>query len=201
MPSDTFAKLPAKKKKAIFSAAVEEFAARSFSQASINQVVRTAGISRGSFYQYFQDKEDLYMYVLGEIAKEKMSVAATTRELNPDADFFQVYRTMFLDILEWVETQPQYHRISMLMDYDDSQFIARLREEFSGNWRFFNNLIERDKERGRIRRDVEVEMVTEILFALNKHFFQEYWHTGSREKLIYQLDQSLEILKGGIASV
>lgn len=201
MPSDTFAKLPAKKKKAIFSAAVEEFAARSFSQASINQVVRTAGISRGSFYQYFQDKEDLYMYVLGEIAKEKMAVAAATRDLNSDADFFQVYRAMFLDILAWAETQPQYHRISMLMDYDDSHFIARLREEFSGNWKFFNNLIERDKERGRIRRDVDVEMVTEILFAFNKHFFQEYWHTGSREKLIYQMEETLKILKGGIASV
>ncbi len=201
MPSDTFAKLPAKKKKAIFSAAVEEFAARSFSQASINQVVRTAGISRGSFYQYFQDKEDLYMYVLGEIAKEKMAVAVATRDLNSDADFFQVYRAMFLDILAWAETQPQYHRISMLMDYDDSQFIARLREEFSGNWKFFNHLIERDKERGRIRRDVDVEMVTEILFAFNKHFFQEYWHTGSREKLIYQMEETLKILKGGIASV
>jgi TetR/AcrR family transcriptional regulator len=46
-----------------------------FSDASINQIIKAAGISRGSFYQYFVDKEDLYLYMLTEIGKEKLAIA------------------------------------------------------------------------------------------------------------------------------
>jgi TetR/AcrR family transcriptional regulator len=62
MPKDTFFNLDEAKRNRIFEAAVDEFSQRRFSEASINQVVKNAGISRGSFYQYFQNKEDLYLY-------------------------------------------------------------------------------------------------------------------------------------------
>ncbi len=201
MPSETFERLAENKKKAIFDAAVEEFSNHSFSQASINQVVQSAGISRGSFYQYFRDKEDLYMYVLGEIAREKMTVAAATRDINPHADFFETYRQMFMSILDWAESQPRYYRISMLMDYDDSAFIAKLRDQFGGNWDFFRQLIEKEKQRGRIEPHVDADIVVEMLFALNKSFFQDYWQTGSRDQLVDRMESSLNIIKGGIARV
>lgn len=37
---------------------------RPFNEASINQIIKEAGIPRGSFYMYFQDKEDLFRYLL-----------------------------------------------------------------------------------------------------------------------------------------
>lgn len=33
---------------------------------SINKIIKTAGISRGSFYQYFEDKSDLLDYILSD---------------------------------------------------------------------------------------------------------------------------------------
>ena len=38
-----------------------------FTDVSVNQIVRRAGIPRGSFYQYFSDKEDLFAYLLEEV--------------------------------------------------------------------------------------------------------------------------------------
>ena len=56
MPSNTFFRLPEEKRQRLLDAAWEEFSRVSFADASINQIIRAANISRGSFYQYFTDK-------------------------------------------------------------------------------------------------------------------------------------------------
>lgn len=65
MPSSTFFRLPEEKRQRLLDAAWEEFSRVSFADASINQIIHAASISRGSFYQYFTDKEDLTTYMLG----------------------------------------------------------------------------------------------------------------------------------------
>ena len=65
MPSSTFFRLPEEKRRRLLDAAWEEFSRVSFAEVSINQIIHAANISRGSFYQYFTDKEDLTMYMMG----------------------------------------------------------------------------------------------------------------------------------------
>ena len=70
MPSKTFFHLPAEKRERLLLAAEEEFARVPYAEASINRMIRAAGIPRGSFYMYFRDKEELFHYpVLGWILK------------------------------------------------------------------------------------------------------------------------------------
>lgn len=64
MPKETFHRLPEEKKKRILEAAQQEFTSYVFSEASINRIIKAAGIPRGSFYQYFEDKQDLFVYFL-----------------------------------------------------------------------------------------------------------------------------------------
>src|SRR6187455_1104509 len=58
-----FARLPPEQQQVILRAALEEFAARGFHDASLNRVIEAAGVSKGSLYYYFDGKEDLYTYV------------------------------------------------------------------------------------------------------------------------------------------
>lgn len=58
-----FAKLPAHQQESIVQAALSEFAAHGFHDASLNRVIEAAGISKGSLYYYFDGKEDLFAYV------------------------------------------------------------------------------------------------------------------------------------------
>lgn len=62
MPTETFFNLPKEKQKRILDAAAQEFSRVGLNEASIANVIKEAEISRGSFYQYFSDKEDLYYY-------------------------------------------------------------------------------------------------------------------------------------------
>ena len=75
MPSDTFLRLNDEKKKKLVDASFKEFSLNNFNDASINRIIKEAGISRGSFYMYFEDKKDLYFYLLeqyGEILSNNM---------------------------------------------------------------------------------------------------------------------------------
>lgn len=64
MISLTFQNLKEDKKNRIIDAALVEFSARPFNEASITNIVKNADISRGSFYQYFGNKENIYKYLV-----------------------------------------------------------------------------------------------------------------------------------------
>ena len=57
MPSATFLNLPPEKRERFLRAARTEFARVPYADASINRMIRAAGIPRGSFYMYFANKE------------------------------------------------------------------------------------------------------------------------------------------------
>ena len=58
-----FAKLAPAQQQAILGAALDEFAAHGFHDASLNRIIDAAGISKGSMYYYFDGKEDLFAHV------------------------------------------------------------------------------------------------------------------------------------------
>lgn len=69
VPSSTFFHLPAEKRETILYHAREEFSRVPYPDASINRIIRDAGIPRGSFYMYFDDKADLFHYLLSEYGR------------------------------------------------------------------------------------------------------------------------------------
>ncbi len=95
MPSQTFFNLPKEKQKLIYESAIKEFSRVSFDEASINQIIHNANISRGSFYMYFEDKEDLYDYLLS-IHKKKFSEIEKQIFEENDGDLLKSYQALFL---------------------------------------------------------------------------------------------------------
>lgn len=71
MPTDTFLNLDEVKRDKVFKALTKEFINYSLEESSIKNIVTMAGIPRGSFYQYFSDKEDALRYVISETGHDK----------------------------------------------------------------------------------------------------------------------------------
>lgn len=59
-----FNKLKSEKKKLIINVAIKEFVQNGFDKASTNEIVKEAKISKGSLFNYFHSKKDLYVYVI-----------------------------------------------------------------------------------------------------------------------------------------
>lgn len=201
MPKDTFLNLPEQKRRRIFEAAVDEFAEKRFTEASINSIVKAAGIPRGSFYQYFADKEDLYLYMLGEIGKEKMKVVMEAGMLESDAGFFEVYEHMFKVGLRWAEKHPRYSRVGILMKLDDSGFISKLKSMADDGFKQLEAMVDRDKARGLIAPDVDSKLVVSLLSNGISADVQELFKKGNEAELIDRVKKTIRIIKGGIAIV
>ena len=69
MPKETFFNLPEEKRERILMAVVKEISRVPIDKISINKIIHDAEISRGSFYQYFIDKDDVIKYVTYDYIK------------------------------------------------------------------------------------------------------------------------------------
>ena len=89
MPSTTFFRLPEEKRLRFLDAARAEFKRVPYGDASINRIITDAHIPRGSFYQYFADKDDLFRYLMGDIREYFLNTLAQILE-DTHGDLFAV---------------------------------------------------------------------------------------------------------------
>ena len=76
----------------ILSAAMEEFLEKGFKSASLRNIVKTAGVTTGAFYGYYDSKEDLfealvseqYGYIMDCFCKAQQEFADIPPEEQPD---------------------------------------------------------------------------------------------------------------------
>jgi len=196
MPKDTFYRLKDEKKQRIFEAAVQEFALRKFSEASLNQIVKAAKIPWGSFYQYFDDKEDLYLYVIQEISRDKWDALEQAGVEDMEADFFDTIREKIVALFELGKRNPDYAQIILLQEMDGNEFIRKLRRGSARRW---TKIIERDKERGLIKPEVDAEVMLDLFynFVLLNHY-----RVGldDEEKYLAALDKAIKIMREGVSA-
>ncbi len=62
----SFKKLASEKQEKILNAAYEEFTKRGYQDASTNQIVKNAGIGKGTLFYYFRNKQELFEYLIDE---------------------------------------------------------------------------------------------------------------------------------------
>ncbi len=89
MPLPRFHKLPPHKQQLIVEAARVEFAAHGFAAASLNRIIKAAGISKGAFYYYFADKGDVYRTVMQAVLDDIAAVLARVAPPDSAATFWQ----------------------------------------------------------------------------------------------------------------
>jgi AcrR family transcriptional regulator len=104
-----FAKLPPAQQQAILRAALDEFAAHGFHDASLNRVIEAAGISKGSMYYYFDGKEDLFAHVTRvefERLLTDVGPVALPTDPGPDA-FWSAVQHYYRDSVTQLAAHPQ----------------------------------------------------------------------------------------------
>lgn len=194
MPRTTFYNLSDEKKDRIFDAALQEFSARSFKEASLNQIIKNADIPKGSFYQYFDNKEDIYSYMIEVILKEKTGILNQVKGSVPEADVFEVIMHATRKFIEQGKEKPGYVEAGMRMELDNSEIIMKVHKSSTEK---FVKLLERDKERGLIKPEVDSELVINMISTFSLH---EYYRNGSdKEKYLKNLCGAIKIIREGVA--
>lgn len=110
MPKSTFFGLPEERRERLVREAIAEFADRTYAEASLSQIARRARIPKGSFYQYFEDKLDLYRWLLTEEApRRKREFVGAAR---PEGGFWARLETMIERGMAFLVEHPHLARLS-----------------------------------------------------------------------------------------
>lgn len=164
MPSPTFFHLPPTKREKLLQCARDEFSRVPFDEASINRIVRQAEISRGSFYMYFTDKEDLFRYLLQCYLDELIQML--TELLDQErGDLFAAFGALFQELVRRRDSHSAQQFQAILHRNAGVQQGALLRS--AGACPLFASLADHiDRSRLSLRREEDLEDMFHILISV-----------------------------------
>jgi TetR/AcrR family transcriptional regulator len=172
MPKATFFNLPKAKRARIAELAVEEFSERPYNEASISRIVARAGIAKGSFYQYFENKLELYRWlVLGVVLQEKIEFMRA-HPAPSGGGFFKELEHMHLTGLKFGLAFPRLSRVASWVFHASpndpllGELRAELRSRVSANHR---RILEQGQQAGDVRKDIDLDAATDFLVAVNQN--------------------------------
>lgn len=130
MPKQTFQNLPEDKKKKILEAAKNEFSRVSITEASINNIVNEANIARGSFYQYFESKEDLLLFMINEASEEVKKMVDI--KIKEKGDIFETFIFFYDKIIKTCKSNKDrkfYKTVFSNLKANDNIILGKAKEE------------------------------------------------------------------------
>lgn len=200
MIKKTFYNLPYEKRKRITDAVIKEFMERPNEKVSINRIIKTAEISRGSFYQYFDDKVDLIEIITKTMFEESSNKAKEILKLSC-GDLFVMYIKMF-DYFGDYSSQKQTMKIMRnIVDSfkaNDDLVSEYLKNRF--NMALSNNEIYLmvDRQNLKFQDNESVKCLIEILTQVLKNAIFDVFVAGSdREGVRERLIKKIDIIKQG----
>lgn len=107
MPTQTFNRLDPKKRHRFVEEACKEFSLNTYQGGSITNLVKTLGIAKGSVYQYFEDKDELYRFLLEEVMQQLNQLLDKTCPYEKEA-FFDWYNKLLIVQLRYFLSFPAH---------------------------------------------------------------------------------------------
>lgn len=99
------------KRQALLDAAYELFLSQGTSKTTINDIVRKAGVAKGTFYLYFKDKENILQALSYKISYAYLEEAYTLVETQRQPDFVENVVLLIDAIIEHFKQDPMVLRV------------------------------------------------------------------------------------------
>lgn len=203
MPKDTFYNLDEEKKNRVLEAALEEFGNRSFHQATVGRIVKKADIPKGSFYQYFESKKDLYRHLIEMSQEKKFEFMKGVLEEMESEDVFGRLRRLYRAGFRFAEQNPRLLAVGQNLMKED----AELREELLGESLasaedfiigILKEGVENDEIDPNANLSVAASMITQYNMKLVDLFLGTPLNEGA-EEFLKKIDSMTVILKNGLS--
>ena len=166
MPKETFFNLPVEKREHITKIAIEEFGASDYAEVSISRIVARAGIAKGSFYQYFEDKEDLYSYLLDLIVQKKWELFSLDHPDPQHIGVFRYLRWMAEAGVQFELAYPDLMRVgyrAFSRNLYPQEFQSRARQKAH---EFYRQLVRLGKEQGDIPCEIDEDLAAYLFDSI-----------------------------------
>ncbi len=216
MPKATFQNLPSDKRERFTAAALDEFAVHDYRTASVSRIARMAGIAKGSVYQYFDGKQDLYLYLVTLAAERKFGFIDGS--LPADAGgFFERFRLTVFHGARFDFTHPRLARLLYNVTYEPTgpETRAVSAQLKAASYRYVRGLVDTGIRSGDLRAELDVDFAVFALYQLSvslRDYLSERFAfsfvdavrhgSGSPvpdDDIMAVLDELVELLRRGLA--
>ena len=188
MARPRFDNLDPENRRHILETAAVEFAARGFEGASLNQLIDRLGMSKGSFYYYFDNKADLFTTV----AHHAWTIVLPVEDLDlgtlDEATFWPALHTLVRSSRARVHANPWVVGFTRLM-YNppaDGEVSESLERQFNEARQWQGLVIRRGQEVGAVRNDLPADLLLALLVGADEagdHWFVERWENIESDEI------------------
>ncbi len=203
MPTKTFENLDLKKKQRITEAAVNEFSKNAFENANVSNIIKDAKIPRGSFYQYFENKLDLYKMIFDDIGKKKMEYLSELLQNREQMPFLDLFRLLYIGGTKFAFENPKYVEISSLLFSSKGQiFDLLIRDNLDIAKQYYISYIDTDKKLGRIDPNVDSGILADLVIDMTMNISVDQMVVNGKDfdanLMLDKIDKVIYIFKKGI---
>lgn len=196
MAKQTFINLSEEKKKRIIDALKNEFSRVPLKDALVSNIIKDAKIPRGSFYQYFDDINDAYYYLVEDYSKEiKKFLLDEIKKCS--GDLVLSYRHLYIYILDMIENPKNkmyFEKLFLNMNYEvQSMFTPNFNDGLNS---IINHV---DVSKLNIASKFGLAYVLDIIEStMMNNIIKSYKRNLTREKNIEIFEKELALICVGV---
>jgi len=172
MPTVTWARVDPARRAAVIEAAEDEFGAHGFSRGSLNVIARRAGVAKGSLFQYFADKRDLYAFIT-DIASQRVRscMEDLIREVDPSRPFFEFLADMLDGWVAYYAEHPHERALHAAVTLEvDTEARVSVRNVSNRHYlEVLRPLVHGAQRRGDLRTDADTDAMLSLLLMIFPH--------------------------------
>lgn len=159
MPNKTFFNLSKERQEEIIEICIEEFSTHDYESASLNRIIDKLGIAKGSFYRYFDNKTDLYEFLIDYVLEKKLNYIRNFYEYESGVGDIHIALNIVYRLIEFDFTYFNYSSfiLSFINNKDFDEFESKNKKTI------INIIIDLQKKR-RIRNDIDIDLIEFRLF-------------------------------------
>lgn len=172
MPTVTWARVDPIRRAAVIEAAEAEFGAHGFSRGSVNVIARRAGVAKGSLFQYFADKRDLYAFITDVASlRVRAYVEVQIRELDPSRPFFEFLTDLLDSWVGYFADHPRERSLHAAATLEvDTDARVSVRTVIHRHYlEVLRPLVRKAHERGDFRPDSDIDALLSLLLMIFPH--------------------------------
>jgi len=186
---------------ALCEAALDAFSSHSFREASLNDIIKAAGMNKGSFYYRFYDKMDLYLSLFQKLSAEKLTLFLQYDNSNPEDDFYEaIQKKAMLGIL-FARKEPRYNALSRRFLSEEQPFRREVLDFFGDVTEdFLLRMVEDAQKRDKIRSDISAQMMAEVFGILLDRIDKVITPYMEDEEVLNRISELITVLRDGTAA-
>ncbi|MBV1758519.1 MAG: TetR/AcrR family transcriptional regulator; helix-turn-helix transcriptional regulator [Dethiosulfatibacter sp.] len=198
---DSLLKIDEKRKISIINSAMEEFSKNTYEQASTNRIVKKAGISKGSLFNYFKSKKTLFDYL--KIFSVKEIANAIVEKVNwEEPDLLKRVSEITLIKLEILRKYP--HLIGFtkrINSYNSIEELKAIYEAYVPN--IYEKVYSENIDFSLFREDIDIKVAMSILIWTFEKMGEDYFNkirVGEEidvDQMSIEVDKYIETLRKG----